>query len=1211
MALKVGELFAELKLDSKGFEKQLGAGEKKLGKLQDELKKTHDTIRKLSSQEIIADKQAKKLERLTKLGEQYAQTQEKINKLTSKDTLTEKEQASLSKLQEKLAKTKATIEKVESKELLTQRQQENLRKATQRASELGKEISELTQDMQTLGNAQSIYKAIKPMKEYGEAVKKAAEWQDKLGSAMITRVSLPVIGGLGYSAKTSISLEDAFAGVRKTVDATPAELDEMYDSFLELAEVIPVTAEELMEYGAAAGQLGIAKDTIVDFTDTIAALSVSTNLEDGATQLAQFANIMQTDQSGENFERLASAIVDLGNKSATTEADIMNMAYNLAAAGKNANMSEADVLGISAALASLGINAEAGGSSFSTLISNMQLAVETGSESLDDFAGVAQMTAEEFQQAFREDAAGALAAFVAGLSNGSDSAIKILDDIGITEIRMRRALLGASNATELFSQSIKTASTAWEENTALATEAGRYYETTGNRLKTLGNRARNVANQFGNTLLPKLEEGMEFAGGLVDKFASLDEATRSNIINWGLFAASIGPALKVMSKLNSVVGNLAVGLAGMAKNIVAGGGLLKTLGSGLLSALGPGGLALGAVALTGFGVFKLVNREKSLEQLQKEVSDALANYPVSDEILAQVTADFEFTDPTGQKINSLQELIANKLTDGEADTPEVLKELEDSTRETFQQMRKDIEAWYSEEMSGINLDSAEGQEQINALTALKDQYMSDVTATETATVSWINTMGGKSTQAVQQHIGELDELMGRVTEINSEITKAAELAQSSIGNAFTVVTSGMSVDSDTISQALNYAFRSWKFDTEDIEAYAAEQMEAAQKAFADAQRTGGSEWTNFLSEGGWDVSLSYSDWEKLFTGDQNEQIQAAQKAYLENINAIFRGLGMALGEDGTALQENAQKYMAGLNLSEMIGQMFENNDTSLADMTPEQKAALREQAAALLEQYAIAVGEEFANSEQLLSNLDINNDAEFFESLFDMQSGAESAAQNAMKSISEALESGDVAPIADAMSQVINSSMLEGVEGIDVSSIEGQYSLIAGQIGKNTGEFKTAGSNFAEGVATGIRSGRSSVVSASRYVAAQAASAFRNTLQIRSPSRVMEKLAEYVPMGVAKGIMAKASTVTKAMSNITDRIRNKAVVKNPGLSVRGGNTTQSTATLAIDYDQMAEAMRQQRMVLDLDGKTVAQIQATNNTRAANARNRALALGYGK
>ena len=192
----------------------------------------------------------------------------------------------------------------------------------------------------------------------------------------------------------------------------------------------------------------------------------STNLsaEDAATSIAKFANItgLAADTSmsaDEKYKKMGSTIVDLGNNYATTEADIMNMATNLASAGTQVGMSESDILALATALSSVGMEAQAGGTAFSKALIEMQLAVETNSDSLKDWADVAGMSTSEFSKRFKEDATGALEAFIQGLSKcggESDSAIKVLNDMGITETRMRDALLRSANASDVFTSAIST-----------------------------------------------------------------------------------------------------------------------------------------------------------------------------------------------------------------------------------------------------------------------------------------------------------------------------------------------------------------------------------------------------------------------------------------------------------------------------------------------------------------------------------------------------------------------------------------------------------------------------------------------------------------------------------------------------------------------------------------------------------------------------------
>lgn len=335
--------------------------------------------------------------------------------------------------------------------------------------------------------------------------------------------------GLGVAAVNAGSdFESAFAGIRKTVDATEQEYAVLEDSIRDMAKNMPMTASELAEIGESAGQLGIHTENLEDFIQTMADLSVATNLtsEDAASQFAKFANI--TGMAQDQFDEMGSTVVALGNNMATTEADIMNMAMRLAGAGSQINMSEADILGYSAALSSVGIEAEAGGSALSKVMVSMQLAVETGTEDLKDYANVAGMAADEFQQLFKTDPSRALSAFITGLGDTDrlgKSAIAVLDEMGISEVRLRDTLLRAASAGDLFENSLQIANEGFEENVALTKEAEQRYATFESRLQMVQNRVNDVGISLYQSFRDPLNEVM---GILLDEtadFALFDQDT--------------------------------------------------------------------------------------------------------------------------------------------------------------------------------------------------------------------------------------------------------------------------------------------------------------------------------------------------------------------------------------------------------------------------------------------------------------------------------------------------------------------------------------------------------------------------------------------------------------------------------------------------------------------------------------------------------------
>ena len=321
------------------------------------------------------------------------------------------------------------------------------------------------------------------------------------------------VGALAVGAvKAGISYESAFAGVKKTVNATDAELNKMSKGIEDMSLHMPKTAEELAHIAEGAGQLGIKKEAILGFTKTMAQMSDATNLssEEASMSLAKFANI--TGMSQKNFSNLGSAIVALGNSTATTEKDIVAMGMRIAGAGSQVGMTQAQIMSFSAGLSSVGIEAEAGGTAFSQLLARMNTATAEGGAKLQQFAQVAGMSSTQFKKAFKDDASGATLAFIQGLKKIKDSGgepIQVLKKMGLSGIRMQDMLLRASNGSKIFSKALKTGNKAWRENTALSKEAGQRYQTTESKLLMLKNQFMQVGRDIYAAIKGNIRGGID------------------------------------------------------------------------------------------------------------------------------------------------------------------------------------------------------------------------------------------------------------------------------------------------------------------------------------------------------------------------------------------------------------------------------------------------------------------------------------------------------------------------------------------------------------------------------------------------------------------------------------------------------------------------------------------------------------------------------
>jgi len=325
-----------------------------------------------------------------------------------------------------------------------------LNKAKTALAEVRQEIEQTNKDLRTAQSAWT--EAGQSLDAFSKYCDKASKVTGAVGRTLTTVMTTPILALGSAAIKASISYESAFTSVRKTVNATEKEFAALSDEIKGMSTEIATSADDIAEVVAIAGQLGIGTDYLTTFARTMIDLGNSTDIvaSEAASTLAKFANITNMDQS--LFGNLGSTLVQLGNNFATTESSIMMMAMRLAAAGHQVGLSEAQILGFATALSSVGIEAEMGGSAFSKALIKMEVAAATGGEALTDFATVAGMTEAQFKALWDADPATAFQAFIVGLSQMDEqgmSAIATLEEIGISEIRLRDTLLRATNAMVL------------------------------------------------------------------------------------------------------------------------------------------------------------------------------------------------------------------------------------------------------------------------------------------------------------------------------------------------------------------------------------------------------------------------------------------------------------------------------------------------------------------------------------------------------------------------------------------------------------------------------------------------------------------------------------------------------------------------------------------------------------------------------------------
>lgn len=405
----------------------------------------------------------------------------------------------------------------------------------------------------------------------------------------------------GVGVKAAMEWETAFAGVRKTVDATEEELSTLSDTLRDMAGELGMPAVELAALAEAAGALGIKTPDIAEFVRTAALLGVTTDVasDQAATALGKINAVMPLTR--DEYSRFAATLVDLGNKGASTESQIIDMAQNMAGAGAAIGMSHQELLSWAAAAANAGMEAEAGSSAFQRLGLGVQKMVVDAGPKLEQIAELTGMTGEAFAELWGEDSSEALRRIIEGLAEMDGTTRQAtLAALGFTDIRLTRYLLSLSANQENLNDALLVGAGAWDENAAHTKEFAKRAETFEFQLGQLRAELGDIAITIGEALLPHLKNFVGFVKGIASGIGDWMSANKDLV-------GTLSPLLTLLSGILAV--NFGGRFMGMLLSQVGLGGLGTALATKVfppaVAASGTAGQAAGQAFSTKFKLFAI------------------------------------------------------------------------------------------------------------------------------------------------------------------------------------------------------------------------------------------------------------------------------------------------------------------------------------------------------------------------------------------------------------------------------------------------------------------------------------------------------------------------------------------------------------------------------------------------------------------------------
>ena len=333
---------------------------------------------------------------------------------------------------------------------------------------------------------------------------------------------------IGGSIREFRDWERGLVAIGKTADLTDSQLESLgrrFDALLTQTssvgegQAIATTADDLLEIGEIAGQLGVTGvGAIANFTETVALMRLTTTLSAEEASNALGRLVANTTATINDVTELGSAITELGNRFLGGEQAITGMAERIARATSEFRLEPQFLLGISAALSAAGNEAEQSSTVIQRGLRALQNAANqyiggsnpTTLTSIANAAGIAveelynQIANSDWQSAFLNlirafeqtrglggDAEFTDSDLFRSLFGGVQAPVRVAQTFGVLERQLPQVELGISLAEgEL------------ERPTALIEEAQRALDTYASRMIIAQNDIEHAMRNFGETIIP-------------------------------------------------------------------------------------------------------------------------------------------------------------------------------------------------------------------------------------------------------------------------------------------------------------------------------------------------------------------------------------------------------------------------------------------------------------------------------------------------------------------------------------------------------------------------------------------------------------------------------------------------------------------------------------------------------------------------------------
>ncbi len=322
-----------------------------------------------------------------------------------------------------------------------------------------------------------------------------------------------VTRGLEATAGAAIEFETAFADVKKVVEATDDQFENMRRSIRRMSGEIPLSSTALATIFAAAGESGIATQDLQSFAEMAARVGIAFDM--GAGEAGESLAKLKTQLGLTVAETgdMADAINHLSNNMASKAKDVTEFMLRVGSFGEMGGFAKEELAAMGSAMISAGSDASTAGTAMLNVIRALTKG-EFAKKSQRDAAKALGLHLPSIAKDMQKDAKGTMRKVLTAIAKApKDKQVSLLSEFFGDEARAFMPLVGniklLDQALDSVADRTKYAGSAFNEYIQRAS-------TTQNVLELLGNKISNVFAEIGDSMLPTIREGAQGIGEVLD-----------------------------------------------------------------------------------------------------------------------------------------------------------------------------------------------------------------------------------------------------------------------------------------------------------------------------------------------------------------------------------------------------------------------------------------------------------------------------------------------------------------------------------------------------------------------------------------------------------------------------------------------------------------------------------------------------------------------